>query len=409
MPLPALIPLALLIVASLGCATYYTVVATRILRILRRLPSLRDGRRLADQLSFWPTLCVVVPAHNEEGVIATLIRSLKAQDYPKLRVVLALDRCTDRTEPIARDEIAGDERFEIITIDHCPDEWAGKVNAAHQGVTRAAAPRDAEVLLFTDADTWFDPPAFRAAVALLNDRHLDLLSLLPTLTRANWFERVVQPAAGFELMRRYPLDRLNRGRRIRFANGQFMLFKRDTYERLGGHEAVRHELLEDLAFARLYALRRNRTRHAVLISRDLFHCRMYADWPDFRRGWKRIYTESSHRAVRRLRRDAWRVRFFGTILPLIAVLTLLAAPIVFALREDAPLTVALGVAGLAGLVSFALAAATILRIQGLPVGTVPVYPIGAWLTGSILAEAGADLAAGRKTEWGGRTYTRQAR
>ena len=46
----------------------------------------------------------IIPAHNEESVIASLIESLKAQDYPKelLDIYVIADNCTDNTAKIAR-------------------------------------------------------------------------------------------------------------------------------------------------------------------------------------------------------------------------------------------------------------------------------------------------------------------
>ena len=100
---------------------------------------------------------MVVPAHNESRVIAGLVRSLRAETYPQLRFVLALDRCTDDTAALARAAIGGDDRFEIIEIDACPNDWVGKVHAVHVGFTRSRAAADAEYLLFADADTLFSP------------------------------------------------------------------------------------------------------------------------------------------------------------------------------------------------------------------------------------------------------------
>jgi glycosyltransferase involved in cell wall biosynthesis len=281
----------------------------------RVIPTLRLGQRLAavDPPTAW--VCVVVPAHNEQRVIAGVIRSLRAETYPQLRVVLALDRCTDETASLARAEIAGDERFEIVEIDMCPDDWAGKVHAVHSGVTRSRGAQDAKYLLFTDADTIFEPGCIAASLALMRHRQLDLLSILSTLTHDAWFERVVQTAATFELMRQYPLTRANglKGRRA-FANGQFMLFTREAYDSIGGHAAVKGAVMEDVALARLVVDRRRNP--GVFLAAGLFHCRMYADWAQFRRGWKRIYTEAANRKAARLSVSAWRIRFLGTVLPL---------------------------------------------------------------------------------------------
>ncbi len=158
----------------------------------------------------------------------------------QLRVVLALDRCTDDTASLARAAVADDERFEFVEIDACPADWAGKVHAIHAGVTRSRGAADADYLLFADADTEFAPGCIAASLALMRDRDLDLLSLLSTLTHRTWFERVVQPAATMELMRQFPLTLANaRKDRRPFANGQFLLFTRNAYEEIGGHAAVK--------------------------------------------------------------------------------------------------------------------------------------------------------------------------
>src|SRR5204862_6144625 len=94
-----------------------------------------------------------------------------------------------------------------------------------------------------DADTSFTPGCVAASLALMRERKLDLLSLLSTLSFDTWFERIVQPAATLELMRQYPLTLANAAMDRRpFANGQFMLFTREAYEDVGGHEAVKSSL-----------------------------------------------------------------------------------------------------------------------------------------------------------------------
>jgi cellulose synthase/poly-beta-1,6-N-acetylglucosamine synthase-like glycosyltransferase len=403
------IPFWILGALASGCAVYYTVVAVRVWRTHRILPTARDGATMPLPPGDPPSVCVVIPAHNEAGEIAGLVHSLLAQEYPSLSIVLALDRCTDQTEALAREAAAGDPRIEIITIDHCPDDWAGKVHAVHSGVQRSSAARSADLLLFADADTRFDPQCVRATVALLYARKLDMLSLLSTLTNGAAFERIAQPAAGLELVRQYPLDRLNRpGSQVRFANGQFMLFRRETYEQIGGHEEVRHELLEDLGFARVLRQPRHAKEFGCLMADGMLGCRMYEDWPAFRRGWKRIYTEAARRRVAHLRKDAWRLRMIGVCLPLISDAAFLAGIALWIWADDRPLTIAMLLCGLAGGIAFLAAMFQIYRMQRIPVIWSLLYPLGAWKVAGILSEAAADLIAGRKTVWGGREYVREA-
>src|SRR5215510_6448324 len=122
---------------------------------IRTIPTLRFGEKLALAQPPSGRVCVVIPTHNASALVVDLIRSLRAETYPDLRVVLALDRCTDDTLALAREQIASDARFEIIEIDSCPDNWSGKTHAVHAALKRSQAAIDAEYLLFADADTLF--------------------------------------------------------------------------------------------------------------------------------------------------------------------------------------------------------------------------------------------------------------
>ena len=391
-----------LLIGAVVSAVYWSAVAVAIVLTNRRLPTAREGIRIADQHAPLERVCVVVPAHNEAGNIAKLIESLKGQDYDRVNFVLALDRCTDDTKGVALEAIGGDHRFEIVEITECPDGWAGKVHAAHSGVTRSNGAKDAEVLLFSDADTWFDPACVRATVALANDRDLDMLSLLSTLEGERWFERWVQPAAAFELARQYPLLRVNmQGDRQRpFANGQFMLFKADAYRDIGGHEAVKGAVLEDIAFA--LKLKYTGKAGGLLMADGILRCGMYGSWAEFVRGWKRIYTESANRETRRLKRYAIRVPVLNAALPAMAVACLVLA----VTMGDSATQVWGGVVGGAGFVAWVVGVGMMLRMSHAPLWQIPGFAVGSFFVGRIFRQAGKELADGTPTVWGGKSYVR---
>jgi chlorobactene glucosyltransferase len=388
-------------VGALAAIVLWAQVWIRVGRATRGVPTLRRGEALAASDPPTGRVCLVVPAHNESRVITTLVRSLRAETYRDLRVVLALDRCTDDTASLARAEIGRDERFEIIDIDVCPPDWAGKVHAVHAGVTRSRGAVGADYLLFADADTTFAPGCIAASLALMRERKLDLLSLLSTLSYRTWFERVVQQAATLELMRQYPLTLANAATDRRpFANGQFMLFTREAYNDVGGHAAVKSALLEDIALARRIEARKRLA--GVFMAAGLFHCSMYGDWPQFRRGWKRIYTEAADRHERHLTLSARRVRWLGTLVPL---WMLGAGPVGVLLVPRDP---ALGWTLVAlWLSATAIWLGSLVRVAALsraPAWTAPLHIAGAWLTANLLAEAASDLRSHTPTRWGGREY-----
>lgn len=389
------------VITSVGLMIYWIIGDVRIFTTLRSLPTARDGISIADADPPSDRVCVIVPAHNEEDVIAGLIESLRAQDYAPMRVVIVLDRCTDQTKEIAEREIAGDERFEIIELERCPDEWAGKVHAVWSGVERSEAARDAEVYLFTDADTIFDPSLVRATTALLRNRTLGMLSLWSNLSCSHWFEWLVQPACGIELMYEYPLMKANRmDRRRAFANGQFIMFARDAYEKIGGHEAVNEAVLEDMALARL--VEKAKIPAGVLLADGLLTVRMYDSWEAFRVGWKRIYIDCAKFKVSRLNKHAWRIRGVSIAMPLVTMAAVVMA--IFAPIDPTWVRILGGV--LAGLsTAFWLGTlAFIYKRGGFPLWAIPLYPIGSLLASRIMTEAGRELARREPVRWGGKDY-----
>lgn len=388
--------------AATALAVYWTVGVWRVLQTLVLLPTGRDGLKLPPPQA---SVCVVIPAHNEARVIGDLVHSLRQQDHARVRFVLALDRCSDETAALARAAVGPDDRFEIFEIESCPEDWAGKVNAVWTALQRSEHARGADFLLFSDADTTFHPGCVRAAAALMESRRLDLLSLMSTLTTDTWFERVIQPGAAFELMQQYPPLRASRreGRRA-FANGQFMLFRASSYWEFGGHERVKDHLLEDLGLSRVVA---EEGQAAALLNADgVLICRMYHSWPEFRKGWKRIYTECANRKPRRLLRGARRLTAIGAVVPPLAAAGFAVA--MLAPGEGVAWSVAPWLCGY-GLSVWLLGLGLVYRIGGSPLWAVPLHPVAAWRVAAILREAAHDLLHDRPTEWGGRAYSRVSR
>lgn len=414
-PVPLPVWLTILLIASLvlgiGASVLFAVVIARRQLTVRRVPTLRAGLAMFDRQAAAgqsaPDVWIVVPAHNEREHLPTLIRSLRAQSYPgALRVVLALDRCTDDTHARAEEAIAGDARFTIMPITQCPPGIAGKVNAVCTAVEGSGLLKGEHVMLFTDADTEFDPACVRAAVGLLRERELGLLSLLSTYPVRHWYELIGQPVAGTELLRLFPLDRANRTVDQRpFANGQFLMLTAQAYRHFGGHWAVTDALLEDIAMARRAA--ETGVRTGIFLADGMLICRMYETWAEFRKGWKRIYAEAAGRKPERLRAMAWRMRGSLALLPVLTLAGVGVAAWALTGAWDAGGT-GLALAALiccgAGSALWLIASGLIFRTGRVPVWAAPLFPVGAWLVAGIIAEVARDLAKGRPTEWAGRSY-----
>ena len=62
----------------------------------------------------WPGVTFLIPAYNEEPVIAACVQAAMAVDYPELRVLVLDDGSTDATAVAARTAASGDPRIEVV-------------------------------------------------------------------------------------------------------------------------------------------------------------------------------------------------------------------------------------------------------------------------------------------------------
>lgn len=401
----------ILLLASAGGLAFWLTVAWRVRRSMRDRPTIRasldvpaSSRQEGDA---WPKVSIIVPVHNEEDLIERSAAALRDQHYDALEIIFILDRCTDGTAAILRRHADADGRAILLENDSCPEDWAGKCHAARLGAERATG----EYLLFTDADTVFDPDLVRAAVALASHRGIHLLSLLSTLRCTRAFERIAQPMASLTLMRMYPIERINHpraqpGRGRPFANGQFMLFERGWYEKIGGHAAVKDALLEDIALAR--ALHEAGGQCGVFLADGMLTCSMYESLAEFALGWKRIFIEACKRKPARLRKNALRVLAGGIALPIVqAAALIVGVQILFSHPPN--LGLALIPLALGGWLTQLFTLMHIYGLAGAPRSAALLYPLGCWIVGRIMLAGASDLKHHRPIPWAGREYILEPR
>ena len=247
-----------------------------------------------------PDVSVLVPARNETLRIRSCLESLMAQNYPSLEIIVLDDESQDTTAEIVLalgfSTDPGSNR-RLVMGEPLPPGWTGKSWACHQLAEAAGG----EYLLFTDADTIHQPEAISSAVAAMRRFRADLLTLWPHQTTVTFAEKLVIPllfiVAGSYLphwllisAQRVPWLARALGRkflaRCSTASGQFLLFRRDRYLKMGGHRAVSAHLVEDIALAR--EIGKRIPDGWRLISCDgsrLVSCRMYSSIGDIWEGF----------------------------------------------------------------------------------------------------------------------------
>jgi glycosyltransferase involved in cell wall biosynthesis len=188
----------------------------------------------------------IIPARNEEASIARAVESVAAQ--PEVdEVIVVDDGSTDGTAAILRELASRLPKLSVLPAGELPAGWIGKNHAAAVG----AAAAKGDWLLFTDADTFHLPGAAHQALADAAGHQAALVSYSPEQEMERWWERALIPFVYCLLAERFSFARVNnRALPDAAANGQFLLILREVYEKLGGHTAVRSEILEDVALAR---------------------------------------------------------------------------------------------------------------------------------------------------------------
>jgi len=190
-----------------------------------------------------PDVDIVVPARDEAHTIAAAIGSLLAQDYRgKFRVILVDDNSTDGTAALAGTAA----NLTVITLQSKPVGWSGKLWALSQGVEASQAP----VLLFTDADIVHDPRHLSSLVAKLLQSRLELVSEMVRLNCASLAERALVPAFVYFFQMLYPFSRVNDpSSPVAAAAGGTVLIRREALQRIGGVDAIKNCLIDDVALA----------------------------------------------------------------------------------------------------------------------------------------------------------------
>ena len=197
-----------------------------------------------------PPVAVVVPARDEAGSIERALRSLLAQRYDgALRIVLVDDGSTDGTGALARTLAAGDPRLLVLDGRPRPPGWSGKLWAVAQGV---AASGNAGLVLLADADIEHAPEHVATLVAQMERADCDMVSEMVALNCESAAERALVPAFVFFFQLLYPFRRVADPRsRTAAAAGGTVLIRAQALTRIGGIEAMRGALIDDVTLAGL--------------------------------------------------------------------------------------------------------------------------------------------------------------
>lgn len=250
---------------------------------------LMDNRRLAQILRPEPwtgpsagKVSVIVPARNEAHNIRRCVESLLAQDYPDWEVLVIDDHSEDGTFSILADLARRDTRLKVLIGEDLPGGWMGKSWAVHQAMSQATG----EWLLFTDADTCHHPSSLSTTLRYMIEEEADFVTSFPYQECESFWERVVQPVVPLAAFTAKRLRRMeDRTCEDVIAVGQFLFFRREMYERIGGHAAIRSSVVDDVSLAR--AVRQQGGKLKFPLVSALVRVRMYTSFHELWQGWSK--------------------------------------------------------------------------------------------------------------------------
>jgi glycosyltransferase involved in cell wall biosynthesis len=232
-----------------------------------------------------PLISVMVAAKDEESCIEKCVRSMLDQDYPNFEMIVCNDRSDDNTAAIVEKIAAEDPRLRLVNIESLPEGWCGKNNAMQTGILQSKG----EWICMIDADcSQTSNRTLSVAIQHARDNEIDLFSILPDLEMHGFWEKVIQPVCSGVMMIWFSPDKVNNPKKPNaYANGAFMLMRREVYDAAGTHEAVKDQVNEDMHMADI--IKKSGKKLRVIRGDGLYKVRMYASFKQIIRGWSRIF------------------------------------------------------------------------------------------------------------------------
>jgi glycosyltransferase involved in cell wall biosynthesis len=333
-----------------------------------------------------PSITVIVPARNEARDIARTLNSLLQQDYPNLHIIVVNDRSTDTTGAII-DSFAAQHAAKLssIHVRELPSGWLGKPHA----LALAARPVTSDYLLFTDADIWFRPDAVRRALAQAVATNADHFVTVPTPLIHSTGEGALLGCMNVMALwaaRPWKADD-PKAKHDAIGIGAFNLMKTSAYRNVGGFEALRSVILEDLTLAR-------RVKHAGLRQRVAIAPGMITlHWASGAGGIIDVTTKNLFAAV------AFRVSFL--FLAVLGCVLMCLAPFAFVLLSATRLAAIVTLAAIFGMYKLAG------KMAGIAAIYAAFFPVGILLFLFALLRSAATTLHHGGVVWRGTFYPLQ--
>lgn len=364
------------------------------------IKSMTDFFRLAPYLDKFekkehpiPKVSIILPARNEEEHIGKCLESLINQDYENYEIIAIDDSSEDKTGKIISEYAKKNSKVIHVTAQSKPEGWMGKNWACMEGYKKSTG----NLLLFTDADTTHKKNTMSTAVSHLLSLNLDALSAIPKMLALDFWTKITLPMISVFLHTRFSAVNVNNPKKkTGYFFGSFFIINKKTYQEVGMHEGVKHEIIEDGALGkkvkeRGYKMRIVRGEHLI----DAIWARDKSTlWNALKRLIIPLYLQSSKIAI-------------GSFFAILFLLFIPFPTVIYSsgfISDSISFSILFGVASLSSILIY-IGAAIETKILFLKISHSAFAPLGSlvvisgFLSGIIQAKSNSSVS------WRGRSYS----
>lgn len=235
---------SLIIFIVVGIFSTWIYLLFFMINSLRKSPRLEKIKNINKT---FPMVSIIVPARNEERYIRKCVDSLVKQDYHDFEIILVNDESSDKTLEIMNEYQNSYSTIKVLNVNRPDADWTGKNWACYQGYLNSKG----DLLLFTDADSYHSENTLSLVVQNIKHYRLDAITVMPRLLCNDFFTKVTLPLLTIFMHTRFSPLKVNDAKsKLGYFFGSYFLIKRDTYEKVGSHASVKHEIIEDGALGK---------------------------------------------------------------------------------------------------------------------------------------------------------------
>ena len=226
-----------------------------------------------------PRISIIFAARDEAEKLPQALATFARLDYPNYEIIAADDRSVDATGAILDAAAAGNANFKAVHIAQLPDGWLGKPHALETAYRESSG----EWIVFTDADVRFAPTVLRKALGLMESKGWDHLTILADIDMKGFWEitAIAFFGMGFVLGTR-PWRVSNPRSHSYMGVGAFQMVRRSAYEKMGTHQHLRMEVIDDMKLGKL--IKESGFRSGLAVSQNSVRVRWHEGFGEIVRG-----------------------------------------------------------------------------------------------------------------------------